>query len=436
MKFPVLVVAIFVVGAIAAGAYVIGKQSAEIPMNRAASNSNGQDSPRSDSPAAPTPTAPSPEPKESPPVSAVSAESTAVKAGKRLSNGYCTGEGVPYTLSVLPMKPEDFSHIVPYGIMIGGHVTPVDHQYFSPAVFHSPKDTYEVRAMADSKIIGLEIHPPENGSNGRIRMVFSITCTYFYYYDLVTSVVPKINFKNLPVSVKAGEVIGRIGGQTLDFAVWDTERALKGFVSPESYTVADQWKIYTADPLEYYTDDIKTVALSKYVRTVEPRSGKIDNDIDGRLIGNWFQEGTNGYGGLRGEGGGAYWEGHLAFAPDWYDPSAFYISVGYLAGVDGGQGNQFAVPRGSPDPATVGVSSGLVTYELRGHYSWKKADGITWDNLSFTGGGVTRDDTNTTFEGCALAEMLGPRTLKFETRLKEPCEGIQGFSANARTYTR
>ena len=368
--------------------------------------------------------------------SSIPAVSEAITIGKRLSNGYCKGEGMAYKLSVLPMKPEDFSHIVPYGIMIGEHVTPVDHQYFSPIVFHAPKDTYEVRAMADSNIVGLEIHPPENGSNGRIRMIFSITCTYFYYYDLVTSIVPKISFKNLPVSVKAGEVIGRIGGQTLDFAVWDTTRAQKGFVSPERYASAEPWKIYTVDPLEYYTDDVKIVALSKYVRQVEPRSGKIDNDIDGRLIGNWFQEGTKGYGGLWGEGKGAYWEGHLAFAPDWYDPSVFYVSVGYLAPADGGQGNQFSVPRGSPNPAMVSVATGLIKYELRGHFSWKKIDGATWDNLSFASGGVTRDDTNTTFEGCALVEMLGSRTLKFETRLKEPCEDIQSFSANARIYTR
>ena len=362
-------------------------------------------------------------------------ESAAIKAGKRLSANQCQGEGVPYKLSVLPMKPEDFSHIVPYGIMIGGHVTPVDHQYFSPAVFHSPKDTYEVRAMADAKIVGLEIHPPENGSNGRIRMVFSITCTYFYYYDLVTSVVPKINHKNLPIAVKAGELIGRIGGQTLDFAVWDTTKPLKGFLVPERYATAEPWKIYTANPLDYYTDEIKDMALSKYVREAEPRSGKIDYDIDGYLRGNWFQEGTGGYGGLGGEGRGAYWQGHLAFVPDWYDPSAFYVSVGYLAPETGAPENQFSVPRGSPDPASVSADSGLVKYELISHWSWIKAGGSNWDNMSFTKG-VSLDNSKGSFEGCALVEMLEPRKIKFETFLKQSCADAAGFSASAKIYTR
>lgn len=362
-------------------------------------------------------------------------DSTAVRVGKRLSANQCRGEGAPYKLSVLPMKPEDFSHIVPYGIMIGAHVTPVDHQYFSPMIFRSPKDTYEVRAMADSDIVGLEIHPPQNGSNGRIRLVFSITCTYFYYYDLVTSVVPKIDFKNLPVPVKAGEVIGRIGGQTLDFAVWDTTRPLPGFVAPSRYYDAEPWKIYTADPLEYYAPDIRATALSKYVRQADPRSGKIDYDVDGTLAGNWFREGTGGYGGLKGEGAGGYWTGHLSFAPDWYDPSIFYISVGYLASENGAPDNQFLVPRGAPGPAQVNVDSGLVKYPLTSHWSWRKTDGTTWDNMSFADA-VTVDDSRATAEGCALVQMVEARKLTFETFLKKDCGSAGGFTSAAKTYTR
>src|SRR3989344_3081213 len=59
-------------------------------------------------------------------------ESDAIKEGKALSNNQCKSEGVPYKLSASPMKPEDFSIVIPYGLMVGGHVTPIDHQYFSP----------------------------------------------------------------------------------------------------------------------------------------------------------------------------------------------------------------------------------------------------------------------------------------------------------------
>ncbi len=220
-------------------------------------------------------------------------ESMAVKAGKRISDGMCEGEGAPYKLSVSPMKAEDFSHVIPYGSVVGGHVTPIDHQYFPPTIFRSPPDTYEVRAMADAKLVRYEPHAT------RIRLIFSVTCTYFYYYDLLTSVQTGINQKSLPLDVKAGDLIGRIGGQTLDFAVWDTTQTLKGFIVPEHYD-AEPWKIYTVDPLDYYTDELRAMILSKYVRTAEPRSGKIDYDIDGKLIGNWFEEGTYGYGGKEG----------------------------------------------------------------------------------------------------------------------------------------
>jgi hypothetical protein len=98
----------------------------------------------------------------------------------------------------------------------------------------------------------------------------------------VTSLAPDIKAEydkkvkdgnaSLDIAVKAGQLVGRIGGQTLDFAVWDTEKPLTGFIVPDHYQ-AEEWKLYTADPLDYYTPDLKALALSRYVRTAEPISG-------------------------------------------------------------------------------------------------------------------------------------------------------------------
>ena len=60
-----------------------------------------------------------------------SSETDAIKAGKQLSNNRCSGQGAT-KLTQLPMKQDDYSVILPYGLMVGGHVTPIDHQYFSP----------------------------------------------------------------------------------------------------------------------------------------------------------------------------------------------------------------------------------------------------------------------------------------------------------------
>src|SRR3989344_7430988 len=116
-------------------------------------------------------------------------ESVAIKAGKQLSNNNCTGTG-PKELTRLPMDESDYAMILPYGLMVGGHVTPIDHQYFSPTVFNSPRDTYPVYAMADSKITEISQRTNERGTE--YRFVFTMSCTFLYYYDLVTSLAPEI----------------------------------------------------------------------------------------------------------------------------------------------------------------------------------------------------------------------------------------------------
>jgi hypothetical protein len=45
--------------------------------------------------------------------------------------------------------------------------------------------------------------------------------------------------------------------------------------------------------------------LSRLIRSAAPVSGKVDFDLDGKLIGGWFQEGTKFYE----QGPGRYWLG-------------------------------------------------------------------------------------------------------------------------------
>lgn len=358
--------------------------------------------------------------------------SQAEKAGRDLAGGKCTGKG-PGLLTVLPMRPEDFSIIVPYGLMVGGHVTPIDHQYFSPKDFKSARDAYEVYAMADSRLV--DIQPRTNERGTEYRMVFSVTCTFLYYYDLVTSLAPDIKTiydrsgrGHIDIPIKAGQRVGRIGGQTLDFAVWNTEKPLSGFIVPEHYR-AEPWKMFTADPLDYCTEELKTLMLSRHVRTAEPRSGKIDHDVDGRLIGNWFMEGTKGYGGVRGEGNWDYWTGHLSFAPDVYDPESCIVSVGDF----GGKAQQFAVSGNTPKPEDVSMATGLVKYDLV-TWTYQQADGTFWDRHSVTNG-LTLAAQNR-IQGCVLVQLLEDRKLKLECFPGKSASQVTGFTAGARIYTR
>ena len=331
------------------------------------------------------------------------------------------------------MRPEDFSIIVPYGMVIGGHVTPIDHQYFMPKSMQSPHDAYEVYAMADSRLV--EIQPRTTSWGIEYRMVFAMTCTFLYYYDLVTSLAPDVKAAydrsdrgHVDIRVKAGQLVGRIGGQTLDFAVWNTKKPLPGFAVPEHYR-AEAWKRFTADPLDYYAPDLKALVLSRYVRTAEPLSGKIDYDVDGRLIGNWFLDGSNGYGGTRGEGHGDYWSGHVSFAPDVYDPTGFIVSLGSFDG----QARQFAALGNRPNPADVAVASGLVKYDLA-TWSYQKADGSFWDRMSLVKG--VKLVAQNASQGCVLAQLLDARALKLEAFPGKPSSDVPAFTSAARIYRR
>ncbi|HSX18476.1 MAG TPA: hypothetical protein VLE51_03925 [Candidatus Saccharimonadales bacterium] len=361
-----------------------------------------------------------------------SADDKAIKAGRMLSNNNCSGSGET-TFTHLPMNADDFSLLIPYGLTVGGHVTPIDHQYFQPTVFQSAKDTYPVYAMADAKITDVEVHPPENGSLGRIRLVFSVSCTFFYYYDLVTSVQPGIDKDHLPISVKAGQLIGHIGGQTLDFAVWNTKKPLSGFVNPVSYD-GEAWKIYTADPFPYYTPALRQIVESKDSRTAEPIAGKIDYDIDGKLIGNWFEKSTGGYGGNSTSHDPNYFKTHLSFAPDLYDPSYFRVSIGSLYNQVQNQSDmQHVTLTNSPDPKDVDVSRGLVKYDLVG-WDYIKNGGSSWDQMAVAKEVKLKPKSNVF--GCGIVQMTAARELKFEVFVGKQCSSISSFDSAAKTYTR
>ncbi len=371
----------------------------------------------------------------------VSSDSNAVKIGKKFSNGACEGSG-KRLMTTSPMKPEDIQMVLPYGTMVGGHVIPTSHGYVEPLDRNLGRDRYEVRAMADATLYSIS-RRAQNVESGEAKpeefqLWFAISCTHFYYYDLVTSLSPDLrkvfdqekrrdNNAYINVQVKAGQVIGKIGGQTLDYGVWDTElHTAPGVLVPKHYEW-DGFRLYLADPLNYYTDELKKIMLSKYIRTAQPLSGKVDYDIDGKLIGGWFLEGT---GELTGGSTPNYWTNHLAIAPDYLDPTVYLISVGDFAG----EPKQFSISRNAPDPKNVGVDTGLIKYDLL-PWNYIKPDGTPWDRIHFTKGVKIINDGYQSF-GCVLVQMLEARKLKFEGFGGKSCADINGFTIAAKIYER
>ena len=258
--------------------------------------------------------------------------------GTSKSQEGCSGKG-PVQFTSPPMRIEDIEFIEPIGLMIGGHVTPIDHGYYYSKNWkpsegrEDPSKFKDVFAPADGVIRELGAMPQKFSSSsiGDYRLIIYHSCTFYTIYIHVNQLSPKLQAvvdgrTREQVFVKARELLGRSPG--FDFSVHDEEVILPGFIVPEHYE-RESWKIHTVDMFAYFVEPIKSQLLEKNVRQKEPRGGKIDYDIEGRLIGNWFLEGTNGYAG----------GGHLAFAYDGLDPSLIIDSIGDFKG----GGEQFAV---------------------------------------------------------------------------------------------
>ena len=345
----------------------------------------------------------------------------------------CSGEGTVQLSS--PMKYEDIGIVIPMGVMVGGHVTPIDHMYFQPIVFHSPPDSYDVVADADGVIvsIGREENFSENKYD-KYRMIIYHTCDFYSIYNLITSLSQNISAqvgeikpgstKGASIFIKKGELLGRIGGQTLDLSVNYDKVILSGFLEPSSYE-GEPWKIHTVDPFDYWESEVKDKLMEKNIRSVPPYGGKIDYDEEGKLVGNWFVENTNGY---RGTNSSAYWDTHLSFVYNEIDPSFIIISLGNFAG----EAKQFAVKGNSPDPADVQVSKGLVKYELIDFYY--TSNGEMWDHMHMAPNlGVSAYDP---VKGVLLVQLLESRKVKVEVFPNKTASEVREFTSNAKIYTR
>lgn len=366
-------------------------------------------------------------------------------AGERVDNEGCSGSG-PVEFGASPMDPKDVGVILPYGGMVGAHVTPIDHMYFSPVVFHSPRDTYEVRAMADGLITSISertqnVSDVNSGTpkEAEYQIKFWYTCDFASYYDLITSLSPRLkaefdahkqknNYTSaLQIKVKEGEVVGRIGGQTLDFAVYDYTKILPGFIVPEHY-LAESWKLHVVDPFQYFKEPVRSQLLALNARRAEPREGKIDYDQDGKLVGTWFKEGNNGFGETGGQNP-TPWRGHLSIVYDSLDPEMVIVSIGDY----GGQSQQFAVKGNGPDPAKAGEGA-AVKYELVQIDHYRTSTGQQWDRSRPYND--LKGRPGSAVKGTVLAQLIAPRKLKFEAFPGKTASEVSGFTDSAIIYER
>ncbi|MBI2357014.1 hypothetical protein HYV12_03135 [Candidatus Dojkabacteria bacterium] len=335
----------------------------------------------------------------------------------------------------LPMNLSDVGTIIPQGMVVGGHVTPIDHLYFSPIIFNSPRDKYPVFAMADGYIVEIGTREMVVGTKEKraieYRIIMQHSCQTISYFDLVTSLddsilsqVPNIDTtkfaSDIRIPIKAGQEIGRIGGQTLDTAIYNMDLTLPGLLTPSMYG-SEFWKVHTDDFITYFPENLQKEMNSINLRKFKPYSGKIDYDIPGKLVGSWFEKGTNGYGGIQGEGYNAYWSGHLHIGFDAIMPENIWISIGDFAG----SARHFYVKGNTPNPEKVGVSDGIVKYQLIEPANFMSLEQVA--NYKRSEGQVL---------GVILLQVLPDEELKVEIFPNKVGSAVSGFTSKAKVYER
>ena len=315
---------------------------------------------------------------------------TQVLSGGNSAEPKCSPSSIKFTKPVLPLDKLVAS--IPYGMMVGGHVTPIDHGYFGISSLAKSKserteaDWVPVTAPGDGTITELSTL----GAPDTNRVTINHGCNVYTVYmvlnkpsGVLAKYVDELTAKgsvSLNVKVKAGDEFGRQRDNMLDFNVFDGTQWLSGFANPASYLTAETWKPYTADFLPFFSDDIRSGIEKWMQKTSTPRVGKIDHDVVGAAAGNWFLDGTFGYGGnfnavyenATSPVGGGYIEGkndyswsHLAIAPHEVDNSQWIFSTGWFNDPRGDATQALIViGSGQPTPDKLTASSGAVTYQL------------------------------------------------------------------------
>lgn len=360
--------------------------------------------------------------------------------------------------SALPIEIEDIKYVEPIGELREGHIMPGDHGGFDYQT--SPGSTpVKVFVPADGFLVRVEKHPyePPSGYPKDIQhyhVYLEHSCTLFTGFVHVTEFSPEIlaasseleqltkyrgteqKQANFRVPVKAGQSLGTAWSfGLLGWVTVDLTHINKGYLNTESYK-GENWRVHSVSGLDYFEDSLKSQISLKNPRTKEPRGGKIDFDIEGKLIGGWFEKGTGGFRDDRAEPKQCgnfpcpYWDGHLAFVYDYVDPVRLRLSVGHDWGLGGR--TPYGVKGNGSDFADIGVDSGVVKYEIVGLKDVSKEKGYDTEGGSAL---ITVNDESKIL-GTMLVQVVDQNTIKVEVFPGKGQDSVSGFTSNARVYER
>ena len=355
-----------------------------------------------------------------------------------------------------PVRINDLLTTVPQGMMVGDHVTPIDHGYIGVKPLATPRavrtDYVPVYAPADGEIIEISTL----GSPTSIRIVIAHGCETYSVFMVLNRLAGALAYLeddllvqqriNTRIHLQAGEQFGEQRDNPIDFSVHDGASWLSGFVSPFAYAEGEAWKPYTVDPWPYFSPDLAEAYVATLQRLMPPRWGRIDQDVAGAAAGNWFLDGTLGYSGrtvdafrlattpLVGgpiEGRNSVAWSHLSLVGHWVQPAKWILSVGWWQDPLGDP-KQWLIDLAANQraPSQLTPEAGLVVYRLR---RWEMSPGAI--NNAYLPIGY--DVVPGPMVGLAAVQVNADGTLSIELvpGALEP-SSFTGFTAAKRLYRR
>ena len=276
--------------------------------------------------------------------------------------------------------PIDISGAIWFIGMGEPNVMPKDHGGFTLAAPYVFPASVPVLAVADGVIIlasnGTRAVPnipeaPESVWGREYNdhlLVLKVSKSVQVNYAHITTFHPKLGaiLENLPkdevghnvaVEVHGGDTLGFVGPHgAMDFSVTDFSLELN-FLNPPRYPTNHP---FAAHVFDYFQDPALSQILDITPRQIPPRGGKVDYDMEGRIVGNWFLEGTTSF---------TQWSRQLAIVYDHIWGDRITIADGSpmrdVPGIEGpGRPDVWWVKGNSPLPDNVGEGDGMVKYTL------------------------------------------------------------------------
>lgn len=299
-----------------------------------------------------------------------------------------------------PIDLDKVEYLEPLGcVNPAGHTFPTDHVYFyynlgTSTHQYDPHYFLPVYAPASGRI---NFILGAGGIRTDTKVMVQVNANFMYYLDHITL----DSTLALDSMVTAGQRLGITGSAyAMDLGVINTNITLPGFVNPARYGYTDN----ADSPYKYYPEPLRSRMYALINRIGADKDGKIDYDVKGRLIGNWFHESVK----IEDSNGPTAWPKSISFAPDSYDPSHLCIGLGGYIGILG----KFKVSTTDPDPALVNINSGKVIYHLINYFNSPAPN-----------------------PGFIIAQVLDDMRMKIEY-FSYPVADTVGFDSKAQIYSR